>query len=143
MRRPVLVFDGDCGMCTRAASLVERRFRPEPERFDVAPSQALDLDALGLTQAECDEALQWVATDGSIASGHAAVARMLRASYPWARPLGALLTAPVLDRVAALAYRWVARNRHIFPGGTPACAVPGSTTDPAGPTATDAQGERP
>lgn len=128
MERPVLVFDGDCGMCTRAAALVERRFRPHPEMFDVAPSQALDLPALGLTEAECEEALQWVAPGGVRTSGHAAVASMLRSSYPWFRPLGSLLVAPVIDRLAAVAYRWVARNRHVFPGGTAACAMPGTTT---------------
>lgn len=123
--RPVLVFDGDCGMCSTSARLVERRLRRSPEDFDVAPSQDLDLAGLGLTQQQCDEALQWVAADGTIASGHSAVSSLLRASHGWARPLGRLLEAPGARSVARVAYRWVARHRHRFPGGTPSCAVPG------------------
>lgn len=126
--RPVLVFDGDCGMCTRSARLAERRFRPSPDAFDVAPSQALDLPALGLTEQECLDALQWVEPTGRKASGHAAVAAMLRRSHRWWHPVGRILVAPVVDPVAAVAYRWVARNRHLFPGGTAACAVPGRGT---------------
>ena len=47
--RPVLVFDGDCGMCSSTARLVERRLRRSPGDFDVSPSQRLDLGALGLS----------------------------------------------------------------------------------------------
>ena len=68
--RPILVFDGDCGMCTTCADLVQRRLRRSPDDYDVAPSQRLDLPSLGLTQEQCDEALQWVGADGAIASGH-------------------------------------------------------------------------
>jgi predicted DCC family thiol-disulfide oxidoreductase YuxK len=122
--RPVLVFDGDCGMCTRSAELAARRFRPSPDAFDISPAQRLDLGALGLTVAECDAALQWVGADGRVSSGQDAVARMLLASRPWARPLGALLLLPGVNTLAGIVYRWVARNRHRLPGGTPACSLP-------------------
>lgn len=124
MIRPVLVFDGDCGMCTSSASLAVRWLRPSPDAYDVEPSQRLDLPALGLTQAQCDEALRWVAVDGRVSSGEDAVAWMLLASRLWARPLGAALLLPGLNLIAGVVYRWVARNRHRFPGGTPACAPP-------------------
>lgn len=123
-RRPVLVFDGDCGMCTRAAGLVTDRFRPSPEAYDVEPAQRLDLAALGLTADQCDEALQWVGADGRVSSAQDAVARMLLASRAWARPLGAVLLLPGVNTLAGAAYRWVARHRHRFPGGTPACEMP-------------------
>ena len=127
--RPVLVFDGDCGMCSTSAELVERRLRRDVADFDVAPSQRLDLAALGLTPEECDEALQWVGADGAITSGHEAIASCLRASRWWARPLGHLITAPGARIVARVAYRWVASHRHLFPGGTPACSLPGPTQE--------------
>ena len=124
MAHPVLVFDGDCGMCTRSARFAARRLRPAPDAYDVDPSQRLDLPSLGLTQAECDEALQWVAADGRVSSGQDAVARMMLASRLWARPLGAALLLPGVNALAGVVYRWVARNRHRFPGGTPACEMP-------------------
>lgn len=125
--RPVLVFDGDCGMCSSTARFVERRLRRSPGDYDVSPSQRLDLAALGLTQQEADDALRWVAADGTITSGHEAVGSALRASRWWARPAGRLVSAPGARVVAGVAYRWVARHRHIFPGGTPACSMPGDT----------------
>jgi predicted DCC family thiol-disulfide oxidoreductase YuxK len=119
--RPVVVFDGDCAICTTLAGVIERRLRPPAA---VQPWQRLDLAAYGLTEAQCLEALQYVDGDGKIYSGELAVARLLRASRPWARPAGWLIGLPGVRRVAGLVYRWVARNRSRLPGGTPACSVP-------------------
>lgn len=122
--RPILVFDGDCGMCTTCADLVQRRLRRSPDDYDVAPSQRLDLPSLGLTQEQCDEALQWVAADGRTSSGHDAVADLLAASRWWVRPVASLLRLPGLHALAGVGYRWVAGHRQVFPGGTPACSLP-------------------
>lgn len=121
--RPVLVFDGDCAFCTSAARVLSGRLRRSPGDFAVEPWQHLDLAALGLTEAQCVEAVRWVAVDGRSDAGEAAVARALLASRPVVRPLGAVLLLPGVRRVAGAAYRWVARNRHRLPGGTPACAA--------------------
>lgn len=126
--RPVLVFDGDCGMCSSTARFVARRLRRSPPDFDIEPSQRLDLAELGLTREQCDEALQWVAADGSITSGHEAVASLLSASRWWARPMGSATRAPGARTLARVAYRWVADHRQIFPGGTPACSLPAPRT---------------
>ncbi|NHA70097.1 thiol-disulfide oxidoreductase DCC family protein [Phycicoccus flavus] len=120
--RPVLVFDGDCGFCTTSAGLLERRVRGS-SRFAVLPWQRLDLDAYGLTEGQCTEAVQWVAADGRVSSAQDAIARCLLAGAPWARLVGALLLAPGVNAVAGVVYRWVAANRYRLPGGTPACAV--------------------
>lgn len=69
--RAILVFDGDCGMCTTCADLVVRRLRGSPDDYDVAPSQRLDLPSLGLTRQECDESLQWVGAHGACSSPRA------------------------------------------------------------------------
>ncbi len=111
-------------MCTTSAAFAERHVRRSPADFDIAASQHLDLAALGLTRQQCVEALQWVDAEGRVVSGHAAVAALLRAGRWWGRPLGHLVDAPGLRRLSARAYRWVAAHRHMFPGGTPACALP-------------------
>ena len=137
-QRPVLVFDGDCSICTTLAGFVERRMRP---RYRVAPWQRLDLGALGLTADACAEALQFVDADGRVFAAQDAVARLLLASAWWWRPFGAVLLVPGVRWVAGVVYRWVARNRSSLPGGTPACALPspaaplsrGSGTDSVGP----------
>lgn len=121
---PVLVYDGDCGICTKLSRVVTNRLRARPSDFVVTAHQHADLTALGLTSAQCDAALQWVAADGRVSSAEDAVARTVLASRMPFRPLGAFLLAPGVHAIAGLAYRWVARNRHRLPGGTPACAMP-------------------
>ena len=121
---PVLVFDGDCAFCTTSAGVIARWLRRSPTDFAIEPWQHLDLAALGLTAAECDEAVRWVAANGIPDAGHVAIARALRASRWWVRPAGVVLLAPGISRLAARAYTWVSANRHRLPGGTPACSLP-------------------
>jgi predicted DCC family thiol-disulfide oxidoreductase YuxK len=118
--RPVLVFDGDCGFCTTCARFLER-IGPDAE---IVAWQLTDLDALGLTEERASDAVQWVETDGTIRSGHEAIAAVLgRAGRLW-RIAGRLLLLPGFSWIVARVYRLVADNRYRMPGGTPACRVP-------------------
>jgi predicted DCC family thiol-disulfide oxidoreductase YuxK len=119
--RPVVIFDGDCSICTTLAGVIVRRLRPPAA---VQPWQRLDLGSYGLTDLECIEALQYVDADGRVYAAELAVAKLLRASRPWARPAGIVIELPGVRSLAGVVYRWVARNRSRLPGGTPACAVP-------------------
>ena len=133
MDRPTFVYDGDCAFCTTCAEFVGRRI---PTRARVLPWQFSDLDALGLTVAECDAAVQWIGTDGTRAAGPDAIARLLGDSRPVWRVLGGLLRLPPVRALAWPAYRWVARNRHRMPGGTAACSLPQAVREQRyGPTA--------
>jgi predicted DCC family thiol-disulfide oxidoreductase YuxK len=116
--RPVLVYDGDCAFCTSCAHLLER-IEPDAE---IVAWQFADLDELGLTEEEAADAVQWVQIDGSIRSGHEAIAAVLNtAGWIW-RISGRVLLLPGISWIAAKAYRLVADNRYRLPGGTPACA---------------------
>ncbi|MFK3984660.1 thiol-disulfide oxidoreductase DCC family protein [Micromonospora sp. NPDC050397] len=133
MDRPIFVYDGDCAFCTSCAEFVARRI---PTRARVVPWQFTDIEALGLTVAECDAAVQWVGTDGDRAAGPDAIARLLGASGPVWRVLGGLLRLPPVRALAWPTYRWVARNRHRMPGGTAACSLPQAEREQRfGPTA--------
>ena len=95
-----------------------------PTGARVVAWQDVDLTALGLTPSAAVRAVQWVAPNGGISAGAAAVGRLLVDSgWPW-RVLGHLILTPPLSWLAAVVYRLVAVNRHRFPGGTPACALP-------------------
>jgi predicted DCC family thiol-disulfide oxidoreductase YuxK len=120
---PIFIYDGDCSFCTSCARFIERRV---PSRATVVPWQFADLPALGLTREQAEAAVQWVGTDGTIAAGPDAIALLLRdAGRMWEVPGRALQLGPV--RLAAWpAYRWVANHRHLLPGGTEACALPGA-----------------
>ena len=117
--RPALVFDGDCAFCTSSVRAL-KRIGPKAE---IVAWQQTDLAALGLTEEEAAAAVQWVEIDGTIRSGHEAVAAALgSAGGIWA-PGGRVLLSPGISPIAAGAYRLIANNRHRLPGGTPACAV--------------------
>src|SRR5262245_21097291 len=118
-RRPVLLFDGDCGFCTSCAHLLERIGTDA----EIVPWQLADLDELGITAAQAADAVQWVGEDGSVRAGHDAIAASLDAAgQPW-RLVGRAIVLPGISQLAAAVYRVVARNRHRMPGGTPACAT--------------------
>lgn len=118
---PTFVYDGDCSFCTTCAQFIERRI---PTRARVVPWQFADLDALGLTTDQCEEAVQWVSPDGTVAAGPDAIAALLHdAGRLWQVPASALAFSPV-RAVAWPAYRWIAEHRHLLPGGTAACSLP-------------------
>jgi len=117
--RPVLVYDGDCAFCASSVRALQR-IGPEAE---IVAWQLTDLGALGLTEETASAAVQWVEIDGTIRSGHEAVAAALgSAGGAWALA-GRALLSPRIAPIAANAYRLIAANRHRLPGGTPACAT--------------------
>ena len=121
-----LVFDGDCAFCTRCVGWLDRWV---PVELEVVPWQWADLAALGVTQAEAQDAVQLVEADGRRTSGAVAVARLLsRAGGVWAAAGSAMRIWPI-SRLADTVYRWVARHRDLMPGGTPACALPQAQRD--------------
>jgi predicted DCC family thiol-disulfide oxidoreductase YuxK len=75
-----------------------------------------------VTEEQAADAVQWVAVDGTVRSGHEAIAAGLGSAGPTWRLLGSLITLPGISRLAARAYRLTADNRYRLPGGTPACA---------------------
>jgi predicted DCC family thiol-disulfide oxidoreductase YuxK len=116
--RPVLVYDGDCGFCTTCARFLER-IGPDAE---IVAWQLTDLAALGITEERAADAVQWVAVDGTIRSGHEAIAAVLCSAGRVWRLAGGTLRLPGVSWLAARAYRLIAANRYRLPGGTPACA---------------------
>jgi predicted DCC family thiol-disulfide oxidoreductase YuxK len=116
---PVLVFDGDCAFCTNCAHALER-IGPDAE---IVAWQLTDLAELGITAEQASDAVQWVAVDGTVRSGHEAIAAVLStAGLPW-KLIGRAILLPGISWLAAKVYRLVASNRYRLPGGTPACAV--------------------
>ena len=118
---PLLIFDGDCAFCTTWVSRLERLLPVFPT---ATPWQWLDIDALGLTRDDVTH-YAWYITAGHQYAGHLCFSAVLR-SQPniGMRFLGNLIATPPVSWLAAIAYHFVAANRHRLPGGTPACAMP-------------------
>jgi predicted DCC family thiol-disulfide oxidoreductase YuxK len=125
--KPVLVYDGDCGFCTSCVHLLER-IGPDAE---IVAWQLTDLTALGIAEEQAADAVQLVRIDGTVRSGHEAVAAVLGTAGRIWRIAGRALLLPGISWIAARAYRLIADNRYRLPGGTPACAVTRESRAPA------------
>lgn len=125
-RTPVFLYDGDCAFCSACARFIERRI---PTGATVAAWQLTDLEPLGVSAAECDAAVQWVAGDQTHTSGPVAVADLLRSSRPWWKAIGVVLALRPVLWVAWPVYRWISRHRDRMPGGTATCALPQAERD--------------
>ncbi|MCB0981404.1 MAG: DUF393 domain-containing protein [Acidimicrobiaceae bacterium] len=118
---PVLVFDGDCAFCSSSVRFAQRWIRRMPP---VVPYQQMDLEVLGLTPAQCETAVQYVARDHRVYAAEDGVSALLLAAGRGWWLLGALMRVPGIHWLSGVVYRWVARNRHRLPGGTAACEMP-------------------
>jgi predicted DCC family thiol-disulfide oxidoreductase YuxK len=106
--RPVLLFDGECGFCTR---LVEEASARLDADVDYAAFQTAPLATYGVSAAEARHSLHLRSPEGRISHGSEAAARLLVASGGAWSLLGRLLLAPPFSFVAAAIYWLVARNR--------------------------------
>jgi predicted DCC family thiol-disulfide oxidoreductase YuxK len=118
--RPVLLYDGDCAFCTSCARVLEKRIGPDAE---IVAWQLTDLDELGVSAEQAAATVRWVQIDGTVRSGHEAIAATLGSAGRAWKIVGRMILLPGITWVAAKAYRLVAHNRHRLPGGTPACGT--------------------
>lgn len=130
----LLLFDADCGFCTRSA----RRLARFGLSAEIAPLQAQDLPALGVDPDRALREIPYVAADGAVSYGSRAIADALGTGNTLWRLASRVLKLWPISAVAASCYRVIARHRHRLRGGTEACAVP-STQETA--TAASPQSE--
>ena len=119
--RPILIFDGDCGFCTKSVTVIFRHVQP---RADAVRYQQLDLARFEVTEARARHEVLLARADGPVEHGGVqAFAQLLRTGRcPW--PLaGRLLTLIPIRWIGHGVYRLIANNRHRLPGGTEACAI--------------------
>lgn len=116
---PVLVYDGDCGFCTRSVRLVERL----PVQVVLVPWQSTDLAALGTGEERARREVLFIDEEDLVHGGADAVSALLRRCKGGWRVPGYALAVPGLRAMASLTYRGVAANRHRLPGTTPACEL--------------------
>ena len=120
MSTPVLIFDGDCGFCTRSARWIETRL----DNATVAPYQSIEISAYDLSVDDVTSAAYWVDQHGTTFRGHLAIGRSLIAVGGFWSIIGRLLVTPPIEWVAKPIYGLIARNRSKMPGATDACEVP-------------------
>jgi predicted DCC family thiol-disulfide oxidoreductase YuxK len=112
-----MVYDADCGFCTRSAQWLGRR-----SDSAVRPWQSLDLTTVGLSEDDVSAAAWWVEDGRTPRRGARAIAAALRSCRGVGyRLLGRLIDLRPVRPVAAWVYGLVARYRYRLPGGTNAC----------------------
>jgi len=114
-----LIFDGDCGFCTRSRNLLVRldrkhRMRTVPLQRPGVPEQA------GVSREELGKSVYWLAEDGSTRTGAEAVNAALSTALGTSIP-SRIYRLPGVRALQEAVYRWVAANRHRLPGTTPWC----------------------
>ena len=114
-----LVFDGDCGFCTRSRDLLARldrhnRVRAVPFQRPEVPEQT------GLTAEQLAGSVWWLGSDGRRAHSAEAANAALSAALGTRLPL-AVYRLPLLRQAQEALYRLVAANRHRLPGTRPWC----------------------
>jgi predicted DCC family thiol-disulfide oxidoreductase YuxK len=121
--RLLVLYDADCGVCTRSASLLRKLDRDA--RLHLVPLQTapplVDLPP----NAELAESLHVRDSQGRWSVGGAAAIRLAR-EVPALRPLAALARVPGVPRLADAAYALVAANRQRLSRllGEDACRIP-------------------
>ena len=121
--RPILFFDGDCGLCDRLVAFLVARDRRG--RLDYAPLQGTTAaQAIPPETARSVDSVVLVDEDGLHLRSEAALRAMARLGGSW-RLIGLLRGIPRGPRDAV--YDLVARNRYKWFGRANVCPLPGRT----------------
>ena len=115
--RGILVFDGECGFCTRAVGALTRLDRRG--RVRLRPWQGPGvLESTGLSERQASASVWWLGEDGRRAHGADAANSALSAALGTRLPSAVYRVTRWLQEPA---YSLVARNRHRLRGVTPYC----------------------
>ena len=116
----VLIYDGDCGICTDSARWTKKHVL-DRSVVEITPFQALDYEAYGLTLDDVSNAAWWIDPDGTRHRGHLAAVRVMEhCSLRWRIAARVLGTWPISVGAGAL-YKWVAENRQRLSKGDAVC----------------------
>ena len=110
MDRAVLIYDGECPLCSGAAAWVEGNARPGAVETVPcqSPERARRFPDVG--EADCMKAMQLVTADGTRYSGDRAIPHVLQLMKGW-RWLAWVFSVPGVSLLAPYASRWVADHR--------------------------------
>ncbi|MBI3890945.1 MAG: DUF393 domain-containing protein [Candidatus Wallbacteria bacterium] len=117
-----LLYDGDCGFCTRCVRVLAAwdrygaiRMVPfqAPEGLSGHPDLAFE---------DVQKAMQFYDATGKRWAGSEAFREIARL-MPLGAPVAFLLGLPIIRQLAALAYGWIARNRYRLGCNSSGCEV--------------------
>src|SRR5437879_3459506 len=119
-KQPMLVYDGECGFCSRSIQFILRRER-EHELLFVTRQSELGVRLRRQYGLETMESMIWI-EDGKVLTESSAVLRIASYVGGWCRIASIGTGIPL--KLRNLAYRSFARNRHRFARNSEQCLVP-------------------
>jgi predicted DCC family thiol-disulfide oxidoreductase YuxK len=111
-QQSTVLFDGDCGICTYFAGLVNRVDRRD--LFEVHPYQRFPEEALRpwrISYADCERKLQVISRTGRVFRGAFAVNYIFYSYFPWKLVVLLIHAIPIFLLLEILGYALVARHR--------------------------------
>jgi len=112
---PTLIYDGACGICQQAVTLLKRWDREHALRF-VPFQDAAAVARFGIALPALAAAMHLILPDGHVYTGADAVPQLLRL-FPGKRWLAPLFHIPGVLPLARRIYAWVAMRRHCLVRG--------------------------
>lgn len=126
-QHPIILFDGQCGLCARSVRFIAARDRTATFRFAPlhGPTAARECARLRVTRTAPPDVdpgtMILIEADRVLTRSDAALAIASRLPLPW-RLLAALRVVPKPLRDGL--YRWVAANRYRWFGRSDVCSMP-------------------
>jgi len=122
-----LLYDGDCGFCTKSALFAKKRLTKDPE---IITWQSVDdLKKYNLSVDDVTKRAYFINDAGKAIGGSKAifsVGKLMK--NPW-RLIAKFLSLPIFSWITETVYNLVAKNRHHMPGSTQACKVEDTKSD--------------
>lgn len=115
----VLIFDGMCGVCTRARNLLLRLNRTGRLRTEPMQKPGVS-ERLGIATERLPESSWWLDSSGAVFAGAEGMNAALSTALGTQLPLR-IYRIPGIGPVQEAVYRWVAAHRYRFRGATPLC----------------------
>ncbi|MCU1311302.1 MAG: putative thiol-disulfide oxidoreductase [Candidatus Angelobacter sp.] len=119
-KQPILVYDGECGFCSRSIQFILRRER-EHQLLFVTRQSELGIHLRRQYGLETMESMLWI-EDGKVLAESSAVLRIAGYVGGWFRVAAIGYVFP--PNLRNWAYRLFARNRHRFARNSEQCLVP-------------------
>lgn len=107
----VMVYDGDCSMCTRFAAMIGRWDRAQAIEIVPSSDPGLPKRFPWIKPSQYAEAMQLVGENKRTWSGAAAVEQIFEV-LPRGDLFKWVFRLPYADRLSDRFYAWIARNRH-------------------------------
>ncbi|HEU0164213.1 MAG TPA: DUF393 domain-containing protein [Thermomicrobiales bacterium] len=121
-----LLFDGNCGFCTRTVLWVQAK--DTQGRIDVIPCQvAVRNGTHDVSEGDCGKSI-WAFTAEGHVEGGAQAAALVASELMGRRWPVQVAKLPVIKQSLDLGYRFIANNRHRLPGIKGMCAIDGGSS---------------